>query len=275
MHENMINFGKNYQEFMISKRKLKELRALQLKKFRQERGIFVAEGEKIIDELLNSELEIVSIIATPHWINLHARCESRCGELIELSGEELKKLSSLQTPNQVISVARIPGWRTNMESLAEKLVLVIDEVQDPGNLGTIIRVADWFGIDHIICSNTTVDAYNPKVVQSSMGSLFRVTVDYISLPEWIHNYCKSFANPVYGTFTKGANIYEHELSPTGLIIMGNESKGISPSLYGYISERITIPHLRDSQAESLNVSVATAIVCSEFRRRGKQDVHSK
>ncbi len=252
---------------MISKRKHKELSALQLKKFRTENKQFLVEGEKIIEELLLSGWEIDTIIATKRWINLHRNAESKCSELIEATEDELKKISSLKTPNQVVAAVKFAKSTFTLKDLEGKLAIMLDEIQDPGNLGTIIRLCDWFGIKNIICSNSTVDIYNPKVVQASMGSIFRVNIEYAELTEWLETYQNAFGYPVFGAFLEGKNIYRENLPAKGLIIFGNESKGISEVVSQYISEKITIPRIAGTGAESLNVSLAAAIICSEFRRR--------
>jgi TrmH family RNA methyltransferase len=252
---------------MISKRRYKDISALQNKKFRIEHKLFLVEGEKIVDELLQSEFRIHTLLATPDWIDSHKSASKKSNEMVEASPEELKKISLLKTPNQVIAVVKISERTLKISQLKEKLVLVLDEVQDPGNLGTIIRLCDWFGINHIICSNSTVDVYNPKVVQASMGSIFRVEMEYTELSNWLKIYRKSFSYPIFGAFLEGDNIYKQSLSSNGLIILGNESKGISREIEKHVSHKLYIPRFAASGAESLNVSVAAAIICSEFRRR--------
>jgi RNA methyltransferase, TrmH family len=232
-----------------------------------EHELFLVEGEKIVAELLQSEFTIHSLLATPEWIASHKNISENRTELIEASPDELKKISLLKTPNQVIAVTCIPDQNLNMLHLKEKLVLVLDQIQDPGNLGTIIRICDWFGINEIICSTSTVDAYNPKVVQASMGSIFRVKIVYEELSHWLKNYSKLFPYPIYGASLGGENIYNHQLQGQGLILLGNESKGISVEIENFISHKLFIPRFGASGAESLNVSVAAAIICSEFRRR--------
>lgn len=252
---------------MLSKQKLKDIRSLQVKKYRRETGLFLAEGEKIVEELLGSEVEIEMIVATSGWLTLHPQAAKACRELLEADAGVLEKISTLSTPNQVVAIGKTPHPVTEMKGFGKQLVLVLDNVQDPGNLGTIIRIADWFGIGHIVCSEETAEAFNPKVVQASMGSIFRIAIDYVPLDQWIREYTERFGYPVYGTFTGGENIYAQDLDFYGLIIMGNESKGISENVRKLVSHKLTIPRFHGSGAESLNVSMATAIVCSEFRRR--------
>ena len=254
---------------MISKRRHKDLSALQVKKNRAENKLFLVEGEKMVDELLLSGWSIRTLVATIDWIESHSKAAQKCDELIEATADELKKISSLKTPNKVVAVVRENEKKIQIKDLQEQLVLVLDEIQDPGNLGTIIRLSDWFGIKNIICSNSTVEVYNPKVVQSSMGSIFRVVVEYKELSVWLPEYVKAFKLPVYGAFLEGENIYEQKLTSNGLILLGNESKGISAEAGKFVTKKLFIPRNSASGAESLNVSVAAAIICSEFRRGGK------
>jgi TrmH family RNA methyltransferase len=182
----------------------------------------------------------------------------------EVSDDELRKLSFLQHPQQVLAVFPIPQSSTLPDP--DQLILALDGVQDPGNLGTIIRIADWFGIKTIYCSEDTVDAWNPKVVQATMGSIARINLIYIDLPELLDTLPDSF--PVYGTLLDGEDIYQQPLSENGLIIMGNEGNGISEAVRTRINHRLLIPSFSQGDtAESLNVAIATAITCSEFRRR--------
>jgi TrmH family RNA methyltransferase len=249
----------------ISKNKAKQLLALKKKKIRDEKQEFLAEGEKIVDELIHSKYQIISIFATKEWIiNHHTKVET-----IEIEEDDLKQLSSLTTPNQVIAVVKIPKEVFNLNEIKNELSLVLEDIQDPGNMGTIIRTADWFGIKNIICSENTVELYNPKVIQATMGAFLRVKVTYTNLHKFFEENQKNIKLPVFGTLLKGNNIYETNLSKSGLIIMGNESKGVSSALMPFINEKITIPSysLNKDKTESLNVSIATAVICAEFRRR--------
>ena len=187
-------------------------------------------------------------------------------EIIEVTDEELKKASFLKTPQQVLGIFKIPPFLTENIDWNNSLSLMLDGIQDPGNLGTIIRLADWYGIEHILCSLDTADVYNPKVVQATMGALARVQLHYIDLPEWLSAHLEI---PVYGTFLDGGNMYEQKLSPNGVIVMGNEGNGIRPDVAKYINRRLFIPTFPADRksSESLNVAIATAIVCAEFRRR--------
>jgi len=240
---------------MISKNQIKLIRSLEMKKNRKQNGLFVAEGPKVVGDLLQAGYHASMLFATREYP--HA-------ELI--TADELHRISFLQHPQEVLAVFEIP--LNTMSAPAEhQLCLALDGVQDPGNLGTIIRIADWFGISHIFCSMDTVDAYNPKVVQATMGSLAHVQIVYTDLVELVGNLPPSY--PVYGTLLDGENIYEQELSAEGIIVMGNEGNGISQTLRPHINRRLLIPdfHVGALRAESLNVAIATAITCSEFRRR--------
>ena len=264
---------------MLSKNKLKFIRSLEQKKYRRHEGVFIAEGHKSVGDLLFEGFTPVLIIHTSEW--MPPVTLPRETETIEVSTEELGKASFLVHPQQVIGVFRLPpddGHDISTmahqvplapEALAEELILCLDGVQDPGNLGTIIRTADWFGIRHIVCSTQTADAYAPKTVQATMGSIARVKIHYTDLPPFLN---KALAEniPVYGTFLDGNNIYQTELQNHGIIIMGNEGNGITPETGKLVTHRLHIPSYstHGNTAESLNVSIATAIICAEFRRRG-------
>lgn len=254
---------------MISKAKIKYIRSLELKKNRLADNVFVAEGPKVVGDLLRV-MRARLIVATQEWMSCH---ESEChgAEIIEVSADELRKVSFLQTPQDVLAVFNMPDWNDtdNCEVPIGKLSLALDGVQNPGNLGTIIRIADWFGITEIFCSNDTADAFNPKVVQATMGSIARVSIRYVNLSEMLSTLPDGF--PVYGTFLDGEDIYQQTLSDEGLIIMGNEGNGISHEVGRLINRRLLIPNFSTSEdrAESLNVAIATAITCSEFRRKRK------
>ena len=236
---------------MISKNQLKAVRQLEMKKYRTREGLFVAEGPKVVGDLLRCGFRPAMLFATAEWKGSDAQL---------VTDDELRKLSFLQHPQQVLAVFPIP----DVQPAAPKsqLALVLDGVQDPGNLGTIIRIADWFGIATIFCSEDTADAWNPKVVQATMGSIARVQIVYCDLQQLL----KDTTLPVYGTLLDGNNIYEQELKPEGYIVMGNEGNGISAPIRQLVTHRLLIPSFRPG-AESLNVAIATAITCSEFRRR--------
>ena len=254
---------------MISKAKIKYIRSLELKKNRLADNVFVAEGPKVVGDLLRV-MPAKLIVATPEWLAGNA---SSCHgtETYDVTAEELRKVSFLQTPQDVLAVFNIPEWNDTDSSMipAGKLYLALDGVQNPGNLGTIIRIADWFGITDIFCSRDTADAFNPKVIQATMGSIARVHIRYVDLPEVLSTLPDSF--PVYGTFLDGEDIYSQTLTDEGLIIMGNEGNGISKEVGQKVNRRLLIPNFSTSEdrAESLNVAIATAITCSEFRRKSK------
>lgn len=247
---------------MISKNKIKYIRSLELKKNRNKEGKFVAEGFKVVDDLLALQPADL-IVATQEW--LHGKHLADQTEVIEVTEEELKKVSFLQHPQQVLAVFR-QAQDGDFSINTQELSLALDGVQDPGNLGTIIRIADWFGITHIYCSQDTADVYNPKVVQATMGSIARVKVEYGNLLALVESLSADV--PVYGTLLDGDNIYQQQLENRGLIVMGNEGKGISPAIAKKVNRRLLIPNFPEGRAtaDSLNVAIATAITCSEFRR---------
>ena len=247
---------------MISKNKIKYIRSLELKKNRNKEGKFVAEGFKVVDDLLALQPADL-IVATQEW--LHGKHFAAQTEVIEVTEEELKKVSFLQHPQQVLAVFK-QAQDGDFSINTSELNLALDGVQDPGNLGTIIRIADWFGITHIYCSQDTADVYNPKVVQATMGSIARVKVEYGNLLGLVESLPADV--PVYGTLLDGDNIYQQQLENRGLIVMGNEGKGISPALAKKVNRRLLIPNFPEGRAtaDSLNVAIATAITCSEFRR---------
>lgn len=252
---------------MISKNKIKYIRSLELKKNRSKESKFVAEGHKVVDDLLALQPACLVVATADYLRGKHFAPET---EVIEVTEEELRKVSFLQHPQQVLAVF----WQTNIHNTlfgfsgfdANELSLALDGVQDPGNLGTIIRIADWFGITHIYCSQDTADVYNPKVVQATMGSIARVRVEYGDLLGLVESLPDEI--PVYGTLLDGDNIYQQTLENRGLIVMGNEGKGISPALAKKVNRRLLIPNFPEGRptADSLNVAIATAITCSEFRR---------
>ncbi len=258
---------------MVSKSLIKYIHSLEQKKYRMREQAFVAEGPKVVGDLLSVYRPKV-LVATSEWLTNHVELansirEKLKAEVIEASDEELCRVSFLQHPQQILAVFEIPssdGCHTNLNP-EEQLVLALDNVQDPGNLGTIIRIADWFGIESIVCSLGTADAYNPKVVQATMGSLARVHIIYKDLPTWLRSQPQQV--PVYGTLLDGNNIYDENLSRHGIIIMGNEGNGISHEVRAAITLPLLIPNFPAGRntAESLNVAIATAVVCAEFRRR--------
>lgn len=240
---------------MISINQKKLVNSLKQKKFRTERGLFVVEGVKLVQELLMSSYEVIEVYATTVWIENNQQIE--CSEISE---KELKSISSLKTPNEVLAVVK--QKKPNLIDFSSLLNIALDKIQDPGNFGTIIRTADWFGVQNIVCSVDSVDVYNPKVLQATMGSFFRMNIIYMDLSQFL---TENSSLKVYGALLDGENVYQKELISKGsVLLMGNESKGISAELRPFISEKILIPNF--GRAESLNVATATAILCSEFKR---------
>lgn len=256
---------------MISKNLAKFIRSLELKKNRKHEGLFVAEGPKVVGELMK-RFAPHTIVATQDFIGESLAEPFTDCKIVEASEEELRKVSFLQHPQHVMALFHMPsasldtasdnGWLSPSASL----VIALDGVQDPGNLGTIIRIADWFGVDNIVCSPDTADAFNPKVVQATMGSLTRVNITYTNLDDYLASLPPD--TPIYGTLLDGENIYQKPLSAHGIIVMGNEGNGISEAIRARITHRLRIPNYRQGDgAESLNVAIATAITCAEFKRR--------
>lgn len=244
---------------MISKNEIKDIKALGQKKFRDERKLFVVEGEKLVAEALASGFDVVA----------HYRVE-------DIGEEAMARISQLTHPSPALAIVRQPAPAA-FTPTADELVLALDGIRDPGNLGTILRIADWFGIHQILASEDTVEAYNPKVVQATMGAIFRVKMKYCNLSQFIRDCvvaggtkCQSSeAIPIYGTFLDGDNIYEMPLTKGGILVMGSEANGISPEVASTVTHRLFIPPFPTNAhtSESLNVAVATAITCAEFRRR--------
>jgi len=256
---------------MLSRRQIQYIKSLQQKKFRKEYNCFVAEGSKIVEELLASNLEPHSIFATPAWAETHQHLLAPYKALISIVNvNELQRISSLKTPATVLAVFKTRHHTFDPKHLESDFVLMLDGIGDPGNLGTIIRTADWFGIKHVVCSLETVDLYNPKTVQASMGSLARVQVYYKNLYEIL---VKLPANiQVYGAVLNGKPITGLNLTSNGILLVGNEAHGISNELLTFISEPIIIPSQQKDGAgtqrpESLNAAIATAILCYELRRQ--------
>jgi RNA methyltransferase, TrmH family len=257
---------------MLSKNKIKLIKSLDTKKARMENGLFIAEGDKLVSELIDSGLSVTYLAGTEDWFkNNKADYLKKCNEKDIVSQEELSKASFLKTPQKVLCLIKLPIYKLDIKELKDQLSLVLDQVQDPGNLGTIIRIADWFGIENIICSHHTVDAFNPKVVQSTMGAIARVKVHYTDLGPLLTE-IKKLGTPLYGTTLHGENINNLLLTSNGFILMGNESKGIDPAWEPMLDKQLFIPFFpADKQrSESLNVAVATGIICSEFRRKSER-----
>lgn len=249
---------------MISKARIKWIKSLDVRKYRLQHNAFVAEGPKLVGELLPYSTPIY-LAATQDWLKQNKQLLENINEVDEVSQEELERASLLRTPQSVLAVFPIPDLKLPEPLESTNLYLALDNVQDPGNLGTILRIADWFGIKRILCSEGTADVYNPKCVQACMGALARVKVHYCKLAEVL----KKTKMPVFGTFLDGVNIYNEELSSNGIIVMGNEGNGISEEVAKLITRRLYVPNfpIGSQTTESLNVAVATGIVCAEFRRR--------
>ncbi|MDR1371562.1 MAG: RNA methyltransferase [Dysgonamonadaceae bacterium] len=249
---------------MLGKNKIKFIRSLEMKKFRSESGCFLAEGNKLVSDIL-PYFDCELLVARTSWIAAQGNINSR--ELIEAEGSDIKRASLLKTPQDVLAVFRLPSYNIEMKSLQDELSLVIDGVQTPGNLGTIVRIADWFGIRTVVCSPDSADVFSPKTVQATMGAIARVKVIYTDLPEFLDSFSNTV--PVYGAFLEGKNIYREELTSNGLIVIGNEGNGIRDEVAKRITNRLHIPSFPpdNETGESLNVAAATAIICAEYRRR--------
>ncbi|SDS08276.1 RNA methyltransferase [Gramella sp. MAR_2010_147] len=240
---------------MLSKSQIKLIKSLSQKKFRNKHKLFVVEGLKGVKEFLDSDFKLVSLYFTEEQFEVADRF------LNKIDQKDLKKISFLKTPQNALAVFEIPR---NEENQSKGLTLVLDGIRDPGNLGTIIRLCDWFGIENLICSPDTVDCFNPKVVQASMGSLTRVSISYNDLLPFLK---KNSHMPVFGTMLDGENIYSAKLPEEAFLVMGNEANGISQEIQNLISKKITIPQFGNiRETESLNVATATSIILSEFRR---------
>lgn len=240
----------------LSINKIKWIRSLHDKKSRDSEGLYLIEGEKMVEEALSTRPELVHTLIELNGIRQPDLAFQ--GAYFSCTEKQLNQVSTLKTPNKLLAVVRKPLEQTVDLS---GLVLALDGIQDPGNLGTIMRIADWFGIRQIICSNDTVDCYNPKVVQASMGAVLRVSINYSDLEEVLSNY----TGEIYGAFLEGNSIYKEQLNQTGIIVLGNEGNGIRKEVSQFITDKIHIPSF--GGAESLNVSVAAGIIVSEFKRR--------
>jgi TrmH family RNA methyltransferase len=241
---------------MVSKNQIKLISSLHQKKYRIAHQLFIAEGVKGINELLQSNFELEHLYVTIDEFKSVSTTQKTV-----ISDADLKKISALTTPNTCLAVFKIPKEKP---VLNKGLIVALDTIRDPGNMGTILRLCDWFGINQVVCSKETVDLYNPKVVQATMGSIARVNVNYLNLK----NFLETTSLPIYGTFMDGEDLYNSEITNEGIIILGNEANGISKEIEALVTKRITIPRFGNlQQTESLNVATATAIVLSEFKRR--------
>lgn len=252
---------------MLTKQTIKLVRSLDQKKYRIQNKLFVVEGNKIIDEIIKIKYPVKFIIATSDWISAHNNLKNI--EIIQVGENGIQKISFQKTPQSAIAVCNITENKLDISEIEQNLTLALDDVQDPGNVGTIIRIADWFGIKNILAGFSTADVYNPKVIQASMGAFARVKVHYVLLPEVLQKFKNENNLTIYGTTLKGENVYTKELKNKGIIVMGNEGSGISAEVSKTLSQELLIPDFSDEiqKTESLNVATATAIICSEFRRR--------
>ena len=237
----------------LSKNHIKLITSLSQKKYRQKHKLFVVEGVKVVQEFLNSSYELEIVFSTDTDF-------SSTNKFIEVTDQELKKISSLKNPNKVLAIFKIPN---QINPITDGLILALDSINDPGNLGTIIRLCDWFGIEQLVCSNETVDCFNSKVVQASMGSLTRVVISYLDLKKYLQN----ASVPIFIADMDGLNVYKTKLPDSALLVLGNEANGISDEIKQLVTTKITIPRYGAfQQTESLNVATASAILLSEFRR---------
>ncbi|HEY3373296.1 MAG TPA: RNA methyltransferase [Prolixibacteraceae bacterium] len=253
---------------MLSKNKIKLIQSLNRKKNRDELGVFLVEGNKMVEEAIRSGFQIMLVVSTSSFAEQHPEIDNLAAELIITDNESIAKASLLQNPQDAMAIVCQPAKSFPQVNLQKELCLALDFIQDPGNLGTILRIADWYGINHIVCSENTVDVFNPKVVQASMGAIFRVGTYITDLSSYIKTSRES-GIPVYGTFLEGQNIYQQTLSPNGMIVLGNEGNGISEPISRLVTQKLLIPSFstHPNKPESLNVAIATAICCSEFKRR--------
>ena len=249
---------------MLSKTIITRIRRLELKKFRRAEGMFLAEGPRLLTELLGS-FRCRLLVATDAWLSRQP-FSPQADEIVRVTDDELRRASLLTSPQEVLALMELPPEDPDFLAPKRELCLALDGVQDPGNVGTIVRLADWFGISHVFCSIDTADVFAPKALQATMGGVARVKVSYVDLGALIDGL--DGGAPVYGTFIDGESIYAHRLSGHGLIVMGNEGRGISRTVEEKVSCRLTIPSFPPERraVESLNVAMATAVVCSEFRR---------
>jgi TrmH family RNA methyltransferase len=249
---------------MITTNEIKRLTSLHIDKFRKEQQSFLVEGPKLLEELLRSNFNIKAIYALSEWIDETKNLPYRLN-VVKVSSKELERISQLKTPNQLVVEVEMKNNHHQQPATEKDWVLALDNINNPGNLGTIIRTADWFGIRHIVCSSNCADFYNFKVLQATMGSFTRVNVYYTELRPWLSDEMKK-RTPIYGAVMNGVSMYDTDFPKTGILLIGNESHGISQNLQHFISQKITIPAY-GGEAESLNASIATAVILSELRRQ--------
>lgn len=252
---------------MISKNTIKLIKSLALKKYRKKEKLFVVEGDKLVEEVILSDIEIQTLIITPEFENASDIEFKNVKKISRVNHKELKQASLLQTPQNSMAICRIPSRPPIPTKLGDNLSVFLDGIQDPGNLGTILRICDWYGIEYVFSSPDSVDFYNPKVIQASMGSFNRVKF-YDCDFKTAQTIAQNSDSPIYGAFMEGQNIYTEKFPKSALLVMGNEGNGIRNEVKEMVTKKISIPNfsLTPAKAESLNVSVATAIICSEFKR---------
>jgi TrmH family RNA methyltransferase len=264
-----VYFYRDFFFYMLAKSRIKHISSLKVKKYRELHGEFIAEGSKLVTELLNSNYKSTALYALKEWSTENKLPAGFNAEVIEVTETEMARITSLTTPSPCLLTLQTRNVPFDTVIAERELVLMLDDIKDPGNLGTIIRTADWFGFKHIVCSLNTVDLYNPKTIQSTMGSVARVNVSYEHLDEILDKLNKKVS--IYGSLLDGENIVNKKLNTNGIIVIGNESKGISEKIRRYINEKIFIPGYQPyaslDKPESLNASMANAIICYEFRRR--------
>ena len=251
---------------MTGKNKIKLITSLQQKKYRKKNNLFFVEGLKNTLELLQSDFRVSEILGTPHMLKQISTFYPEV-KITETSPAEYKKISALKTPPEIMALCAIPTFEPDREAFTKNLNLVLDDITDPGNMGTIIRTAHWFGINNIICSSGCVDVFNPKVVQSAMGSITKVQIIYTELLSFLQEQ-KDNNLPVYGAFLNGKNLYQCNVSKKGFLVLGNESNGINKEVEKIVTQKVQIPQFtaHGDFMDSLNVSIACAVLCSEFSR---------
>lgn len=242
---------------MITKNTIKTIQSLKQAKYRKEYRLFIVEGKKSVEELLGSTFEVQALYATEQFLEEHDFHDERLEPVSEV---QMEQMSTLDTPPGILAVVRIPEQNINQD---EGMVLALDGIANPGNLGTIIRTAEWFGIRHIICSEDSVELWNPKVIQATMGSVFRMSITYTPLEPYLET-ARSNGRPIYGALLKGENIFQKKQWDEGIIVIGSESHGIRPSVLPLITHPITIPRAAGSVTESLNASMAAGIILASF-----------
>jgi RNA methyltransferase, TrmH family len=254
---------------MLTKARASFIVSLQKRKFRDEYGLYAVEGDKLVRDYINAGMPVEAVYGKKEWLTSMRRdITDRIGEIVPVSYEELKKISSLTTPHNAMALVRTETTEPRFDTITSGYCIALESLQDPGNLGTIIRAASWFGIPYIVCTTDTVDCYNPKVVQSTMGGLIRVRVVYTDMAGFL-GMAREKSVAVFGTYPDGLSVYEHVPPENGIILFGNESRGISSHLSEYVSEKLSIPRGTpgDSEIDSLNVAMSVTVMLSEFARK--------